>query len=274
MTDLYRASRLFRDSETRLVIPNLKVTALNAITNIASSYVTNPSRKGSGRFFTYKNDDDWKLGTQDPTANAFGVGLFSSFDSFITGMLARIINIATIGLGVTKIQTSQEYTMPFSKGIGSTGEVIHLLGAKNEMINLEFTTEKYPGRLAYVLRGMLQYILEEAQVVYLVDDLFLATPCLVRKTKLSKEGLYRGAVMGELELVSLTTGGSFYNNPLSKNKKLRGYTNKLKGSVANVASKGTSFALRNPKLGAAIISVGAIAIASTLLPSIVGFSGG
>ena len=208
MTDLYRLPRLFRDTETRLVIPNLKIAALNAVTNIASSYVTNPSRN-NGRFFIGGKNDTDNFGFKDPSSDAFGDGVFSSFDSFVTGMMTRLIDLTTVGLGVTKISTGQEYVMPFSKGIGSTGEVIHLLGAKNEMINLEFTTERYPGRMGYILRVMLQHVLQEAQVVYLVDDLFLATPCLIKKTKLSKEGVYRGAVMGELELVSLSTGGSF-----------------------------------------------------------------
>lgn len=276
MTDLYRATRLFRDGETKLVIPNLKITALNAITNIASSYVSNPSRRSSGRFFTHKDDDEWKLGVQDPTANAFGVGLFSNFDSFVTGMLTRIIALTTIGLGVTKIQTSQEYVMPFSKGIGSTGEVIHLLGARNEIINLEFTTEKYPGRLAYVLRGMLQHVLEEAQVVYLIDDLFLATPCLIKKTKLSKEGLYRGAVMGQLELVSLTTGGSFYNNFKKDAKKVSSTVKKYKSSIVNNTRSGKDFFTlirRASPIRGAVLGVGAFGITTTLLASIVGLGG-
>lgn len=255
MTDLYRVQRLFRDGETRLVIPNLKITAMDAIINIASSYVTNPAKRG-GRFWTAKAD-----------SNSF------DFNSTITGILARIIDIVSIGLGVTKIQTVQEYVMPFSKGIGSTGEVIHLLGAKNEMINLSFTTERYPGRMGYVLRAMLQYILEEAQVVYLIDDLFLATPCLIKKTKLSKEGLYRGAIMGELELVSLTTGGSFYTDHKGAAKKVSSTVKKYKNSILSakentewIASRGTGTAIA--------FGVGAFAITSTLIAGIVGYGSG
>jgi len=253
MTDAYKMQRLFRDSETKLVIPNLRVGVMNFVTNIASSFVTNPSRN-FGRYWARREDD---FGTDDSP---------NVFDNTVTGILNSLINVATVGLGVTKIQTSQEYVMPFSKGIGSTGEVIHLLGAKNEMINLEFTTERYPGRLAYVLRNMLQYVLEEAQVVYLIDDLFLATPCLVRKTKLSKEGLYRGAVMGELELVSLSTGGSLYNTYRGSKNKVSTTVKQLKNSIRDSGAK-----IRNIPTAIAVptqVGIGVMTILATLISAI------
>lgn len=247
MTDRYRARRLFRDSQTLLVIPNLKITAMDAVINIVSSYVTNPIRSSKG-FFTDKFD-------KNP---------FSSLDNFVTGLMTRIIDLLTVGLGVTKLETSQEYTMPFSKGIGSTGEVIHLLGAKNEMINLTFKTDRYPGRLGYVLRAMLQKVLETAQVVYLLDDLFLATPCLIKKTKLSKEGLYRGVVMGELELVSLTTGGSFMDDTLGGKDKVKGLAGKLKKGASTQYNRLTG----DQQL--LIEGVGGLMVAGALLKGIFG----
>lgn len=253
MTDKYRMTWLFRDDATRLVIPNFRITVMDAITNIVSSYVTNPTRS-TNNFFT-PNDK-------------FGNSPWDNKDTSITAVVMSIIDALIIGLGVTKIETAQEYSMPFSKGIGSTGEVIHLLGAKNELINLEFKTDRYPGRLGYVLRAMLQKILETAQVVYLIDDLFLATPCLVRKIKLSKEGRYRGAIMGSLELVSLSTGGSFIEDRLGGKDKVKTFSKKLKNSI-------------KPKyLGligvaqTAILGVGKITIAGGLLAGILGYGGG
>ena len=200
MAGKYEVTKHFRDGQTKLFIPNISITATYALTNLASSFVTNPQQTRSTFFPSRK---EYGNAWDNITSNK---SLYSK--------LADIINAISVGLGVTKIETSQEYTMPLSKGIGSTGEVIHLLGAKNEIINVEFKTDNYPGRLGYILRSLLQKILETAQVVYLIDDLFLATPCLVRKTKLYKEGNYRGAVMGELELISLTTGGNWIKDKL------------------------------------------------------------
>ncbi len=258
MTDKYRMQRIFRDDATRLVIPNLQITTVDAITNIISSYVTNPVRNTHGGFFlnnsTLSSKDKFGKGSLNPFTN---VGIKS--------IMTRLIDALVIGLGVTKITTSQEYTMPFSKGIGSTGEVIHLLGAKNEIINLEFKTDRYPGRLGYVLRALLQKVLESTQVVYLIDDLFLATPCLIKKTKIYKEGNYRGAIMGELELVSLTTGGSFMDDTLGGKDKVKGYAGKLKSSVRGRWGTLSSGAQNN------LIAVGAIAVLFATLSGIAGY---
>lgn len=253
MTDKYRMTWLFRDDATRLVIPNFRITAMDAITNIISSYVTNPTRS-TNSFFT--------------SNNKFGESPWENKDASITAVVTSIIDALIIGLGVTKLETAQEYVMPFSKGIGSTGEVIHLLGAKNELINLEFKTDRYPGRLGYVLRAMLQKILETAQVVYLIDDLFLATPCLVRKIKLSKEGIYRGAVMGSLELVSLTTGGGFIEDTLGGKDRVKTFSKKLKDGVSNKFLKLPSKGQR------LILGIGKITIAGGLLAGILGYGGG
>lgn len=246
MTDMYRLRRVFRDDVTRLVVPNINIIKIDAITNILSSYITNPTR-GSHGFFSPKD----KFGN-----NPFTGGV----DAGIMSLMTRIIDALVIGLGVTKIETSQEYTMPMSKGIGSTGEVIHLLGAKNEMINIEFTTDRYPGRLGYILRTLLQKILESTQVIYLVDDLFLATPCLVKKIKLSKQGNYRGAIMGELELVSLTTGGTFVQDTIGGNNKVSSYANKLRGGLGG-----------RSKLTRTVVGVGRIAIGVGLIAGIAGY---
>ena len=208
----YELARAFRDVQTRLFIPNLQITVADALTNLVSSYVTAPFSSGNSFFFN-----------RETIVNFKDKGLISA--------VSNLIDVVTIGLGVTKIEASQEYVMPLSKGIGSTGEVIHLLGARNELINIEFKTDNYPGRLGYVLKSLIQKILETTQVVYLIDDLFLATPCLIRKTKLYKEGNYKGAVMGEIELISLTTGGNWIKDKLGSDSAIGKRAGQLKGSV-------------------------------------------
>lgn len=204
MTDKYKIRRLFRDGETRIFIPDLNIIATDLVTNIVSSYITDPVKNSNG-FFSFNDRFN------DPI----------NWDSGVKRLIEFVMDTLFLGIGVTEIKTFQEYVMPFSKGIGSTGEVIHLLGAKNELINLEFTTDRYPGKLGYVLRTIIKKILETAQVVYLVDDLFLTTPCLIKKVEMSKKGLYRGAVIGELELVSLLNEGIFdqYADKLKKSLK-------------------------------------------------------
>lgn len=241
MVDKYTIGRLFKDGQTKLVIPNLEIAVTNAITSIVSSYVSDPVQT---------------------TKNFFGINVNPRIPSNkeIASVVSGILDILIIGLGVTKIEATQDYVMPFSKGIGSTGEVIHLLGARNEMINLEFKTDKYPGRLGYLIKRILQKTLEMAAVVYLIDDLFLATPCLIKKSKIFKDGSYRGAVMGELELVSLATGASFVGNILGTSRNLKSLVTKL-GSGSKI---GLGSSLK------ATASVGALAISGALVAGIVG----
>ena len=116
MANKYRLQRLFRDSRTRIVIPDLSITATAAIINIVSSYVTNPT-KTDKNFFSLdavKSNFNNRLGNE-----------FDLKDEGIMGLVTNIINLLVIGFGVTKLETQQEYVMPFSKGIGSTGEVIY-----------------------------------------------------------------------------------------------------------------------------------------------------
>ena len=241
----YQLARLFRDGQTRLFIPNLQITITDALTNLVSSYVTAPYSSQNSFFPNTREEVDF----QDK-------GLISAVSS--------IIDAISIGLGVLKIETSQEYTMPLSKGIGSTGEVIHLLGARNEIINIEFKTDNYPGRLGYILKSLLQKILETTQVVYLIDDLFLATPCLIRKSRIYKEGNYKGAVMGEIELISLTTGGNWIKDKL--------------GGKSTIAKKARQFSssVRNSNLGrlaTSRVGIGVFSLSAVLLSSIANGSG-
>ena len=241
----YELSRAFKDVQTRLFIPNLQITVADALTNLVSSYVTAPFSSRNSFFFN-----------KEAVINFKDKGLISA--------VSNIIDVVTLGLGVTKIEASQEYVMPLSKGIGSTGEVIHLLGARNELINIEFKTDNYPGRLGYVLRSLLQTILQTTQVVYLIDDLFLATPCLIRKTRLFKEGNYKGAVMGEIELVSLTTGDNWIKDKLGGNSVIAKRSQQLKSSVAT-NKLGSLTALR--------VGIGVFSLSAILLSAIASGSG-
>ena len=235
----YELARAFRDVQTRLFIPNIQITVADALTNLVSSYATTPLSSRNSFFFN-----------KEALVNFKDKGLISA--------VSNLIDAVTIGLGVTKIEASQEYVMPLSKGIGSTGEVIHLIGAKNELINIEFKTDNYPGRLGYVLRSLLQKILETTQVVYLIDDLFLATPCLIRKTKLYKEGNYKGAVMGEIELISLTTGGNWIKDKLGGDSTIAKRAGQLKGSV----TIGKLGRLATSRVGIGVFSLSAILLSA------------
>ncbi len=240
MVGKYDLARLFRDDQTRLFIPNLQITVTDALTNLASSFVTAPYSSRNSFFPSTRKEINFR-----------DTGLISAVTSLIDSI--------SIGLGVTKIETSQEYTMPLSKGIGSTGEVIHLLGAKNEIINLEFKTDNYPGRLGYILRSLLQKILETTQVVYLVDDLFLATPCLVRKSRIYKEGNYRGAVMGDIELISLSTGGNWIKDKLGGDSAIATRAQKIKSSVVNS---------KLGRLATSRVGIGAFSLSAIVLSAI------
>lgn len=218
MTSKFHISNAFRDGTTRLVVPDISITVFNALTSLASSFIENP-QNNAATFFTKSEDN---LSTD-------------RIMRFAKDFVNNLLDILTIGLGVTKIETSQDYVMPFSKGIGSTGEIIHLLGARNEIINLEFKTDRYPGRLGYIIKRLLQKIFEDAVVVYVIDDLFLSTPCLIRRMSLSKEGKYRGAVMGELELVSLSTGNNFANSNFNLKEGLKKFAGVVKAGIKSKA---------------------------------------
>jgi hypothetical protein len=98
-----------------------------------------------------------------------------------------------------------EHVMPKSKGIGSIGEIIHVMGAKNENITLNFTTDKFPGVFSGALKYLIQAMLQNADVIYVVDDLLVASACLLRTYELKKVGRLKSAVVGTLVLEVLPT---------------------------------------------------------------------
>lgn len=233
MSYRYRFSEAFlRDGITRLVVPNIEFIATSAITNLASSIVLDPpSRTSGGRFFRGSS----LFGDSDPKQR-------------LKEIVNSVIDVLSIGIGVTEIEALNEFVMPMSKGIGSTGEVIHLLGAKNELIRIKFNTDNYPGRLGILFRNLLQKVLEDADVVYLVDDMFVATPCLIKNFSIKKIGDYRGAIMGSMELVSLSTGSTHFKESIKK------FSGKLKKTVESLINIGRS----QPELTA--IATGSVSV--------------
>lgn len=243
MSYRYRASELFaRDGVTRLIVPNIDFIITNAVTNLASSITLDPPSRATGqRFFR-------------------GSTLFRDANPTdkLKEIVSSVVDVLSVGVGVTEIEAINEYTMPMSKGIGSTGEVIHLLGAKNEQIRIKFNTDQYPGRLGILFRNLLQKVLEDADVVYLVDDMFTATPCLVKNFTIKKVGEYRGAIMGSMDLVSLSTGSTHFKDAIGK------FSGKLKNTIQSLVNRGRA----NPALTSAAVGTVGVAGFGVLLTSL------
>lgn len=211
----YTRNALTNDRATRIVVPNLTFLLGNALTNLASTAINNsdPTEKRIGGFFSKKEDA--------PVRNT------------VADTIRFLSNTFSVGLGVTEIESINEYVMPMSKGIGSDGEVIHLLGARNEIIKLSFTTDEYGGSLGILFKNLLQKIMNDAILVFLVDDMYTAVPCLIRNFKIKKVAEYQNVIMGDMELVAVTRESKIFEEPLSKaGGKLRSAVGKLKQSIA------------------------------------------
>jgi hypothetical protein len=115
-------------------------------------------------------------------------------------VVERIIKSGFLTLSVTDIKVRGEHVMPKSKGIGSIGEIIHIMGSRNEAITLNFTTDLFPGAFSGLLKYIVQATLQSAEVVYVIDDLLIASSCLIKTYELSKVGRLKSAVIGSLVL--------------------------------------------------------------------------
>jgi len=115
-------------------------------------------------------------------------------------VVERIIKSGFLTLSVTEIRVRGEHVMPKSKGIGSIGEIIHVMGSRNEAITLNFTTDMFPGAFSGLLKYIVQATLQSAEVVYVIDDLLIASSCLLRTYELSKVGRLKSAIIGTLVL--------------------------------------------------------------------------
>ena len=169
-------SSLIKDSETKLIVP----TNRQLITGLVAGAATTLAQTISGEI---------------SNANS-GVSLAAS-------TLSNIVNTTLMALGVTSIEVGGQAVIAKTKGIGSIGEIIHLMGSKNEELRLEFTTDLYPGALANLLKRTISSVLDNADIVYVVDELLTVAPCLIETYKLRKVGKLKTAIQGELKFIML-----------------------------------------------------------------------
>ena len=131
----------------------------------------------------------------------------SSITETISEGISAAANAPFLILGVTAISFSNEHVMPTTKGIGSTGEIIHLLGTKNEQITIKFTTNKYPSVMGMYFREIIVRTLEQASIVYLIDEMVGSKPLLLKSYKLNKVANVNGAISGTFNFTTLSSVG-------------------------------------------------------------------
>jgi hypothetical protein len=158
-------------------------------------------------------DSETRLIVPGKITRTFTLNYFAALPGLASGtksnvfkdILERIVTSGFLSLSVTDVMVRGEHVMPKSKGIGSIGEIIHVMGAKNENITLNFTTDKFPGVFSGALKYLIQAMLQNADVIYVVDDLLVASACLLRTYELKKVGRLKSAVVGTLVLEVLPT---------------------------------------------------------------------
>jgi len=175
------ATTLLKDTETRLIIPSKEQLFLGLVGGITTNIV------GALR-----------------TDNVTTEGLVQAgINSLLQGPL--------LTLGVTEISVGGKLILAKTKGIGSVGSILHILGSDNEEIKLKFTTKLFPGPMGSILKKMLKLTLDSADLVYVVDDLLAVAPCILLDYHIKKVGKLKTAIMGELILeglpVSVGIGG-------------------------------------------------------------------
>jgi hypothetical protein len=166
-----------KDSETRIVIPTRMAILTQAITKLAKDL----------------SSDTLTL----PSA-------WQTYVANIGQLLLATANMFFFTLGVTAIEIEGKRSIAKTKGIGSIGEIIHLTGSYNEILNVEFETSQYPGALGYAFLEILRVVLEQNDIIYIVDDFLSVAPCLVNKYSLRKIGSLKGTIIGQMELEILT----------------------------------------------------------------------
>lgn len=176
----YTANALLRDTETRLIIPSKEIIVGGALTGLATQLLSNADLEDLG---------------------------FTSTRGMLDTLLRSVLTGPLLTLGVTEIRIRGKMVLPKTKGIGSVGQIIHLMGSENERLNLKFTTDRFPGPMASILRKMLKITLDNADLVYVVDDLLAVAPCLLVDYDLHKTGQLKSAIIGDLKLEVLNTKG-------------------------------------------------------------------
>lgn len=204
-------SYIFKDFKTRLFIPNvltdvIKLSLLSDIQSLMSGEVIS----------AYVN-----------------AGFSKADASFIINkIINEVINSPFLILGVTNITAANDHVIPTTKGIGSYGELIHLLGVRNEQISLTFTTDNYPSIFGSFLRKLIKKILSEAYIVYIIDELTGYMPALMRNYKVSKSGKMIGAISGSLNFINLEKKNSSLKSAVTQSLKQLG--NSKIGNLSNV----------------------------------------
>jgi len=176
------SSYLFKDFQTRLFVPN----SLGAVFKLA--LISEAQSLLTGEVSNAYQREGLELGSLLTT---------------IGSAISELVNAPFLILGVTNISFANEHVIPTTKGIGSYGELIHLLGARNEQISLSFTTGKYPSVFGGFLRKIISQILREAQLVYIIDEMTGYIPTIMKSYKISKTGSMIGAISGTLNFISL-----------------------------------------------------------------------
>ena len=158
-----------------------------------------------------------------PTASVMGVsGAMTLFQSLLGDVgndkigdyVSSLLSSPFVPLDVVKITANKEFVMPKTKGVGSNGEVLQLVGSRNEKITMHFFSNAFFGALRVVLKKIIEYAMDNAIVVYLVDDLLSVTPALIERYNLENRGMLKGTVVGEITLVSIVKTKDFFSAEL------------------------------------------------------------
>lgn len=181
MTELrFTANTLLQDNETRLLIPSNEVIFGGLLAGGLTQILNNINL--------------------DAATTKRGV---------VENILQATLSGPLLTLGVTDIRIRGKMVLPRTKGIGAVGQIIHLMGSENEKLTLKFTTDRFPGAMSAILRKLIKITLEQADMVYVVDDLLAVAPCILIDYDLQKVGQLKSAIVGELKLEVLNTGSNF-----------------------------------------------------------------
>jgi len=194
-------SILFKDSETRFLIPNKLSDVF--INNVLSQI---PDKLEEG---------------------VFEAGATSN----LSGLFQDIMNLPFLMVSVQDLNFHKEHVIPRSKGIGSIGEVLHFIGPKNEEITASFMTDQYPGILGWFLKKIIFQALNYADIIYIIDEMTLVLPCIVEIADIRKSGEYEGVVQGSLELIALAE-----NTSRTTLKSIRNLKSATSASLRNVGA--------------------------------------
>jgi len=167
------ASAVIDDSPTRLIIPTKQALVTGLIGGITSSI-------------------------RDQLEG-------STIGSSIESLLSTTLNTTLLDIGVTGIEIEGNMINPRSKGIGSIGEVMFLMGSELEDLTIEFATERFPGPASHLLYRLIRDSLDYADIVYIVDDMVGVAPCIITKYKIKKVGKIKHIVKGRLTFAILRT---------------------------------------------------------------------